>query len=84
MTITRYNEVKDAHPGIIIMVRVGDFYESYHEDAETVAQVCEITLTGRSGENGRIPMAGCPYHSIEKYLAKLLCAGLKTALCDEL
>ncbi len=65
-------------------MRVGDFYEFYGDDATEAARVLEITLTGREdGENGRIPMAGVPFHSIDKYLARILKAGLKVALCDQ-
>ena len=56
--------------GVLLAMRVGDFYEFYGEDAETAATALEITLTGREdGENGRIAMAGVPFHSVEKYLA---------------
>jgi len=66
-------------------IRVGDFFEFYGEDAKTVARELEITLTGKEdGGFGRIPMAGVPHHSIEKYLAKLLSKGFKVALCDQL
>ncbi len=66
-------------------MRVGDFYEFYGDDAETAARTLEITLTGREdGENGRIAMAGVPFHAIDKYLAKLVQSGLKVALGDQL
>jgi DNA mismatch repair protein MutS len=65
-------------------MRVGDFYEFYGEDAEAAAATLEITLTGREdGSNGRVSMAGVPFHSVEKYLARLVQAGHKVALCDQ-
>jgi DNA mismatch repair protein MutS len=82
--LQQYFQAKDAHPGVIMAMRVGDFYEFYGEDAETAAAVLGITLTGREdGENGRIAMAGVPYHSVEKYLAKIVQSGMKVALCDQ-
>lgn len=65
-------------------MRVGDFYEFYGEDAEIAARDLQITLTGREdGPNGRIAMAGVPYHAVEKYLAALVSMGHKVALCDQ-
>ncbi len=65
-------------------MRVGDFYEFYGEDAEVAARDLQITLTGREdGPNGRVAMAGVPFHSVEKYLAKLVSMGHKVALCDQ-
>jgi len=81
----QYFSAKAEHPGVLLAMRVGDFYEFYGEDAETAAATLEITLTGREdGTNGRISMAGVPFHSVEKYLARLLQKGLKVALCDQL
>ena len=81
----QYFTAKAEHPGVLLAMRVGDFYEFYGEDAETAAAALEITLTGREdGTNGRIPMAGVPFHSVEKDLARLLQKGLKVALCDQL
>ncbi len=83
--LKQYFAAKAEHPGVLLAMRVGDFYEFYGEDAERAAAALEITLTGREdGGNGRIPMAGVPYHSVEKYLAKLLQKGMKVALCDQL
>jgi DNA mismatch repair protein MutS len=83
--LQQYFAAKAEHPGVLLAMRVGDFYEFYGEDAETAAAAIEITLTGREdGGNGRIPMAGVPFHAVEKYLARLLQKGLKVALCDQL
>lgn len=82
--LQQYFQAKAAHPGVLLAMRVGDFYEFYGEDAETAANALEITLTGREdGANGRIPMAGVPFHSVEKYLARLVQQGFKVALCDQ-
>lgn len=65
-------------------MRIGDFYEFYGEDAEIAARVLQIVLTGRDdGPNGRIPMAGVPVHSAQKYIATLVGKGYKVALCDQ-
>jgi len=83
--LQQYFAIKAEHPGVLLAMRVGDFYEFYGPDAEAAAAAVEITLTGREdGANGRIPMAGVPFHSVEKYLARLLQKGLKVALCDQL
>jgi DNA mismatch repair protein MutS len=82
--LQQYFAAKAEHPGVLLAMRVGDFYEFYGEDAEKASAALEITLTGREdGANGRIPMAGVPFHSVEKYLARLLQKGLKVALCDQ-
>jgi DNA mismatch repair protein MutS len=83
--LQQYFAAKAEHPGVLLAMRVGDFYEFYGDDAEIAAQNLEITLTGREdGGNGRVAMAGVPFHSVEKYLARLLAKGLKVALCDQL
>ena len=83
--LQQYFRAKEEHPGVLVAMRVGDFYEFYGEDAETAAEALEITLTGREdAKNGRIPMAGVPFHSVEKYLARLVAKGFKVALCDQL
>lgn len=82
--LKQYFQHKAEHPDVLMAMRVGDFYEFYGEDAETAAKALEITLTGREdGSNGRISMAGVPYHSVEKYLSRLVQAGYKVALCDQ-
>jgi DNA mismatch repair protein MutS len=83
--LQQYFAAKDQNPGVLIAMRVGDFYEFYGDDAVVAAGALEITLTGREdGSNGRIAMAGVPYHSVEKYLARLLQKGHKVAICDQL
>jgi DNA mismatch repair protein MutS len=81
----QYFEVKEQKPGIILLMRVGDFYEAYGEDAKTIARDLDITLTGREDKMAgeRIPMAGVPHHAVERYMARLLAKGHKVALCDQ-
>jgi len=82
--LRQYFEAKARYPGVLLAMRVGDFYEFYGEDAEVAARALGITLTGRDdGKHGRVPMAGVPYHSVEKYLARLIKQGFKVALCDQ-
>lgn len=80
----QYFRAREEHPGVLLAMRVGDFYEFYGQDAEVAAAALEITLTARDDGGSRMAMAGVPYHSVEKYLARLLQKGLKVALCDQL
>jgi DNA mismatch repair protein MutS len=81
----QYFEIKDERPDIILLMRVGDFFEAYGADAETVSRELEITLTGREDKmaGARIPMAGVPHHATERYVARLMGKGFKVALCDQ-
>jgi len=82
--LQQWQQAVDSHPGILVLIRVGDFYETYAEQAEDGAKILKITLTSRSdGEAGRTPMCGVPFHSVERYLARLIQAGRKVALCDQ-
>lgn len=81
----QFLEVKKKYPGTLLLYRMGDFYETFFEDAETAARELEITLTSREGGNNqRIPMAGVPYHSLESYLPKLIQRGFKVAICEQM
>lgn len=83
--LQQYFSAKAEHPGVLLAMRVGDFYEFYGDDAEMAAAALEITLTSKGdGENGRVAMAGVPFHAVEKYLARLLQKGHKVAICDQL
>ena len=83
--LQQYYAAKAEHPGVLMAIRVGDFYEFYGEDAETAATALEITLTGREdGDNGRVPMAGVPHHAVERYLVRLVGKGHRVALCEQL
>jgi len=76
----QYREAKDRHPGMLLLFRMGDFYELFDSDAETAARVLGLTLTSR---DKTVPMAGFPHHSLEPYLRKLLQAGHRVAICDQ-
>lgn len=83
--VTQFLEVKSQYPGIILFYRMGDFYETFFEDALITARVLEITLTGRdAGQAGRIPMAGIPVKAAEAYLTKLLSQNFKVAICEQM
>jgi DNA mismatch repair protein MutS len=80
----QYLRIKKQYPGTIVFFRLGDFYETFDEDAKTVSQVCDIVLTSRPvGKNQRVPLAGVPYHSVEGYIAKLIQAGHKVAIVEQ-
>ena len=82
--LEQYEAVKREHPDAIVLFRLGDFYETFGGDAERAAPLLGITLTSRElGKGQRYPMAGVPYHAYESYVGKLLRAGLKVALCDQ-
>ncbi|MFL5759171.1 MAG: DNA mismatch repair protein MutS [Thermomicrobiales bacterium] len=81
----QYLDLKRLHPDAILLYRLGDFYESFDEDAQVVARDVRITLTSRSfGRSGRVPMAGIPYHALNHYLARLLAAGHTIAIAEQL
>jgi DNA mismatch repair protein MutS len=82
--LQQYFRAKAEHPGVLLAMRVGDFYEFYGEDAEKAAATLEIVLTAREDGGSKIPMAGVPFHAVERYLARLVAAGHKVALCDQL
>ena len=83
--LKQYFNIKAQHPEAILLYRVGDFYETYSDDAVLVSKVLGIVLTRRSnGEKGDTPMAGFPHHALENYLQKLVRGGYKVAICDQL
>ena len=74
----QYLSLKAQHPDAILFFRLGDFYETFDQDAETCARVLQITLTGREiGRGQRVPMAGVPAHAVQGYLARMVQAGFK-------
>src|SRR6185369_16160860 len=76
----QYRDAKSRHPGMLLLFRMGDFYELFDADAETAARVLGLTLTSRDKS---IPMAGFPHHQLEQYLHKLLRQGHRVAVCDQ-
>ena len=79
--IAQYLSVKEKVPDALLFFRLGDFYEMFFEDAEIGARVLDIQLTSRSKDG--VPLCGVPYHSAEPYIAKLLKAGHKVAICEQ-
>lgn len=79
----QYEEAKRACPDALLLFRMGDFYEMFHDDAKTAARVLNLALTSRDkGENG-VPMAGFPHHQLDSYLGKLIAAGMRAAVCEQ-
>jgi DNA mismatch repair protein MutS len=82
--LRQYLEVKAAHPDALLLYRMGDFYEMFFDDARQAAPILEVQLTARNrGTGNEAPMCGVPHHALDTYLAKLLAAGLKVAICDQ-
>ncbi len=82
--LRQYQEIKAKHPQAILFFRLGDFYEMFYEDAKVASNILEVVLTSRSnGKSAKIPMCGIPYHSADNYIAKLIKAGLKVAICEQ-
>lgn len=81
----QYNSIKAKYPGALLLFRVGDFYETFGEDAVTAARILGIVLTKRgNGSESETELAGFPHHSLETYLPKLVRAGQRVAICDQL
>jgi len=78
----QYLAAKEAHPGALVFFRMGDFYELFFDDAVLAAEELGLTLTSRDKRAG-IPMAGVPWHSAEGYIARLVRAGHRVAICDQ-
>lgn len=80
----QYQDVKRAHPDCLVMLRMGDFYEMFYEDAITASKELEITLTSRGKGDKRAPLAGVPFHALDGYLGKLVKKGYKVAIVEQL
>lgn len=80
----QYNAIKQEYPGTILLFRVGDFYETFGEDAVRVAEILGIVLTSRNNGGSNVELAGFPHHSLDTYLPKLVRAGQRVAVCDQL
>ncbi|MDQ3855240.1 MAG: DNA mismatch repair protein MutS [Chloroflexota bacterium] len=80
----QYLQIKQQHPDAILFFRLGDFYETFDDDARLVASELEIVLTAREVRGQKIPMAGVPHHSAEGYISRLVSRGYKVAICEQL
>src|SRR3979490_135806 len=83
--IRQYLDAKGQYRDAIVLFRMGDFYETFYEDALVAARALELTLTSRSKDanGGGIPMCGVPYHAIDTYIARLVKKGFRVAVCDQ-
>ena len=80
----QYLSLKSQYPDCILLFRLGDFYETFDDDAKIVARVCDVVLTSRPvGNDQRVPLAGVPYHSIDGYIEKLIRAGYRVAIAEQ-
>ena len=80
----QFNQIKAKYPGAILLFRVGDFYETFGEDAVKASKILGIVLTRRNNGNADDHLAGFPHHSLDTYLPKLVRAGQRVAICDQL
>ncbi len=81
----QYLRIKKRFPDTIVLFRLGDFYETFDDDAKIISSVCDIVLTSRpAGKGQRVPLAGVPYHAVEGYLARLIAAGHKVAIVEQM
>ena len=82
----QYFRIKAQHPGVLLLFRMGDFYELFHDDARTAAEILNITLTsrGKTSQGSAIPMCGIPYHAVDRYLVRLVDAGVSVAICEQI
>ena len=79
----QYFRAAAEHPGVILLMRVGDFYEAYGPDAQAIAEKLNITLTSREDGGERVAMAGVPHHAAERYIARLIKQGCRVAIMDQ-
>src|SRR5512136_2297298 len=80
----QYLEIKRQYPNAILFFRLGDFYETFDQDAEIAARELDIVLTSRPvGKGVRVPLAGIPHHAVENYLARLIDRGFHVAICEQ-
>src|SRR5207237_301596 len=82
--LRQYHEAKAQARDALLFFRLGDFYELFYEDARIAAQLLGITLTSRAKGEDRVPMAGVPHHAARGYIARLVAAGHKVAICDQM
>jgi DNA mismatch repair protein MutS len=79
----QYRQFKQQYPDYLLLFRMGDFYEMFYEDAKTASRVLGLTLTSRSKGPTAVPLAGIPYHALDSYLSRLIKAGLRVAICEQ-
>jgi len=79
----QFHHFKEKYPDAVLFFRMGDFYETFYEDAEICSKVLGLTLTSRNKGENPIPLAGVPYHAVDGYLRKMLAAGYKVAVCEQ-
>ncbi len=80
----QYNQIKEKYPETVLLYRLGDFFETFGDDAVITAKVCGITLTKRNNGTGDMPLAGFPHHQLDAYLPKLVRGGYRVAVCEQL
>src|ERR1043166_9454706 len=82
----QYLDAKQQHPEAILLFRMGDFYETFYEDALVASRALDLTLTARSKDasGGGVPMCGVPHHAVDGYIARLVKKGFRVAVCDQI
>src|SRR5262249_57649724 len=80
----QYGDLKRRYPDYLLLFRLGDFYELFFEDAHTASRLLQLTLTSRQKGEGAIAMAGIPHHAADGYVARLIRAGQKVAVCEQM
>ena len=84
-SMQQYLKAKAEHPDCLVLFRMGDFYETFYDDAEQASKILDIALTSRNKESpDPIPMAGVPHHSVNQYVSRLLSAGKRVAICEQM
>ena len=80
----QYLSIKEQHPDALLLYQIGDFYETFDEDARVLARAIEVTLTSKEfGRDGRVPLAGIPVRALDAYLRKLVARGHRVAVCEQ-
>jgi DNA mismatch repair protein MutS len=79
----QYRQMKEQYPDYLLLFRMGDFYEMFYEDAKTASRLLGLTLTSRSKGPTAVPLAGIPYHALDSYLRRLVAAGQRVAICEQ-
>src|SRR2546421_7820758 len=82
--LKQYLTLKEAHPDEVLFFRCGDFYEMFYDDAETVSKALGLVLTTRGPGQEECPMAGVPYHAVDRYLPRLIKMGFRVAICEQM